>query len=305
MKKQRGFTLIELLVVGVIMAILIGGLVKILLQSQSAKEAGYQKAQMQANGRAGLELFTREARMAGAKIPFPVRGWRWNVPFSIQPIIAYNRDLVNYRDSVTFWTSYDNINMKFKFEGNAPSPEMDCYPIGSGTVDDFKAGDLIIIWRPVNNFSDIVQITKIQSGSSHIQMVNKTGMEYYNPDITTVNYPWNTDDDSAIVLKLHAITYYCALDSTVSPPRWALFRRDGFVDSLKQAVSDNINQFSLSYFDYRDTLLFPDPGGMYNDTTNSKIRRIDSRLQALPAIQNWAKSAVDWNLRSSARVRSL
>ena len=115
MKSRGGFTLVELLVAMAVLAVLVAAMMRMLFQVEHAKEAGFQKAEIQANGRAGMELFVREARMAGANMPdLPIRAFFNGQPFTLNSVVPYAS--TNLRDSVKFFTAYDNVNFWVSFK---------------------------------------------------------------------------------------------------------------------------------------------------------------------------------------------
>jgi prepilin-type N-terminal cleavage/methylation domain-containing protein len=61
---QRGFTLTELLMVTTVLAVILGGIVLVQQQGQQAYLFGSHRVEVQQNGRAALELMSRELRSA-------------------------------------------------------------------------------------------------------------------------------------------------------------------------------------------------------------------------------------------------
>jgi prepilin-type N-terminal cleavage/methylation domain-containing protein len=61
---QRGFTMTELLMVTTVLAVILGGVVLVQHQGQQAYLFGSHRIEAQQNGRAALELMTRELRSA-------------------------------------------------------------------------------------------------------------------------------------------------------------------------------------------------------------------------------------------------
>lgn len=288
MKNSRGFSVVELVVAVVILGVLLAAMMRMLFQVQDAKESGFQKAEMQANGRAGMEMFAREVRMAGANLPtIYIRAYRGGAPYTISPVVPYPS--ANNQDSVTIWTAYDNVKVGFEVIGNGTATEIRATDIGYGGAASFKEGDLMILWDTLNNTADMCMVTHVQNSPDHLQQYPSS--PYNDPYIDHNHYP-----NGGVALRLHGISYYIAQDSTA---HWVLFRKDG--GNAAQGLSDNIKQLNLKYFDYMDQPLSPP----YNDTTNSKIRRVDATLQSIPNILVWAKPATWWKLHSSIQLRSL
>jgi prepilin-type N-terminal cleavage/methylation domain-containing protein len=288
MKNHQGFTILEFMIATVILAILVGGMMRVLLSVQDAREAGFQKTEMQANGRAGMEMFVREARMAGANLPsITIRAYRNGAPYTINPVVPYPTTI--NQDSVMLWTSYDNIKVGFDVIGNGSGTELRCTDIGNGSVNSFANGDMMILWDTLTNTADMCMVTNVQGSAGHLQQTPSS--PYANPYINRSNYP-----NGGVALRLHGIMYYISQDST---SHWVFYRRDG--GHTAQGLSDNITQLQLAYYDYLDNPL----SAPFDDTTKSKIRRIDVTLQAVPRILNWAKHATSFSLHTSAQVRSL
>lgn len=61
---QRGFTMTELLMVTTVLAVILGGLILVQQQGQQAYLFGSHRVEVQQNGRAALELMSRELRSA-------------------------------------------------------------------------------------------------------------------------------------------------------------------------------------------------------------------------------------------------
>ena len=241
-RREAGFTLVELMASVVIFSIAMTAVFATYSFQKKSFEVQSQVAAMQQNLREGMEVLSRDLRLAGYGIPAPVSIPTNLIDNGVTSIRSlYPVDNTAGPDSVYIMYLYD-------MDANQPPTTItslmpdESSEFNVDSVTGFWDGDLCIITN--GSAADMFQVTQVQGGALKIQHNPGGSARAYNEPGGHNTFPPGGYGSGSTLAKVRFLRYY--IDSTTDPTRPTLMV-DRMGSAAPQPVGDSIEDMQLQY----------------------------------------------------------
>ena len=241
-RREAGFTLVELMASVVIFSIAMTAVFATYSFQKKSFEVQSQVAAMQQNVREGIEVLSRDLRLAGYGIPAPVTIPNNLIGAGVTTIRSlYPVDNTVGPDSVYIMYLYDMDANQPPTEITSPMPDSSA-EFNVDSVAGFLDGDLCIITN--GSAADMFQVTQVQGASLKIQHNPGGSARAYNEPGGHNTFPPGGYGTGSTLAKVRFLRYY--IDSTTDPARPTLMV-DRMASAAPQPVGDSIEDMQLQY----------------------------------------------------------